>query len=142
MKIKDITVGEEYSVGYYGRAEILETFVLRGKRRDGVKVLMMEGFAAGREEVFSSREVNCHWSERQAEKDLDDLRRKIEDRQRQKTSEKVEVLEKAFAAAGIPIRGADTCRDWCSDQSKYFANFSIEHDDIELLLGALTTLSK
>ena len=30
MKIKDITVGEEYSVGYYGRAEILETFVLRG----------------------------------------------------------------------------------------------------------------
>jgi len=137
MKINDITVGEDYSVGYYGRGQVLETFVLRGKRRDGVKVLMMEGFAAGREEVFSSREVTRLWAERQAEKDLDDLRRKIEELKRQKTADKVTILEQAFAAAGIPLRGADTCRSWGSDQSEYHASFSIESDDIELLIAAL-----
>ena len=137
MKIKDITIGEDYSVGYYGRGQVLETFVLRGKRRDGVRILMSSGYLSGKEEVFASRDVTRLWAERQAEEEISKLRGKIEELKRQKTADKVTILEQAFAAAGIPLRGADTCRSWGSDQSEYHASFSIESDDIELLIAAL-----
>ena len=137
MKIKDITIGEDYSVGYYGRGQVLETFVLRGKRRDGVRILMSSGYLSGKEEVFASRDVTRLWAERQAEEELSKLRGKIEELKRQKTADKVETLEQAFAAAGIPLRGADTVRSWGSDQSGYHAVLSIEAEYIDLLIAAI-----
>ena len=137
MKTKDISAGEDYLVGYYGKGQVTETLVPRGNRKDGVKVIITLGYYAGREILVSSREIKCLWSEHQAKQDAMELKRKIDQRDRQKVSDKVELLERAFEAAGVSLRSSETQQDWRNRDAGYFGAFFLEEDSIERLIDFL-----
>ena len=141
MKSTDIIAGESYKVGYYGRGQVLETLVPRRNRKDGVKVLLEAGHFAGQEMLVSSRDVTCLWSEHKAEQETLELSRKIAQRDRKRVSDKVELIGKAFAEAGIELRDSNTHQDWGGEADGYFASLQLEEGAIDQLLAALGAMT-
>lgn len=150
MRVKDIKVGERYLVSHGSCGKVLETRVERstwgGKsRKDGVRVIFENGYRKGKEAVVASRAFSGLWSEYEAAREEQELRRKIANQDRDRLAKEVGALEKALEKAGIDPVSAGVTYSFYSGERQHAGSIVLSEEAIKsltALIAAPDTLRK
>jgi len=143
MKMSDIEVGKQYSLGYKTGVLVLETKMTRttysGKTRcDGVKVRIFQGYRAGQEHIIASRDIQILWEEQQEILAADKRKRDVIDNEVRRNTACTQQLVSEIEKCGVKIDHYSSARlSRKIEDSNFSINLTLDSNQLKKLVGML-----